>query len=555
MSPARSERSDNGRTADPIGALEGAVRAAAQELAGAGAVADGARLERPPRADFGDFSSNAPMLLAPTMGKPPREVAESLGARVGETLGAVLDRTEVAGPGFLNLFLADAWFREALGAAAAAGEDYGRSPETGQRFLVEFVSANPTGPITVAAGRHAAWGDSLCRILDAAGNAVEREYYVNDQGSQVLRFGESIRARARGEEPPEDGYRGDYVSALAERIPGAAEADPEELARAGVEAVVEGVRATLERFGVTYDRFFFEHVLQEEGAIERVLALLEERGHVYTREDALWLRTSELGDDKDRVLRRASGEYTYFATDIAYHANKLERGYDRVIDLLGADHHGYVARMNAAWRALGGGPEALELLIMQLVSLLEHRERVQMSKRQGDFVTLDELIDDIGVDAARFFMLQRSHDTTLDLDLALAREESQDNPVYYVQYAHARIASILRKAKKKRVADALAADLTARDDELHPSERDLLKRLLEFPGEVATAAERRAPHRLTVYAHDVAQHFSAFYRDCRVVGAAEDGEDEDFRLVLSVQAKRVIARSLDLLGVSAPEQM
>ena len=217
MSPARSERSDNGRTADPIGALEGAVRAAAQELAGAGAVADGARLERPPRADFGDFSSNAPMLLAPTMGKPPREVAESLGARVGETLGAVLDRTEVAGPGFLNLFLADAWFREALGAAAAAGEDYGRSPETGQRFLVEFVSANPTGPITVAAGRHAAWGDSLCRILDLAGNAVEREYYVNDQGSQVLRFGESIRARARGEEPPEDGYRGDYVSELAKR--------------------------------------------------------------------------------------------------------------------------------------------------------------------------------------------------------------------------------------------------------------------------------------------------------------------------------------------------
>jgi arginyl-tRNA synthetase len=255
------------------------------------------------------------------------------------------------------------------------------------------------------------------------------------------------------------------------------------------------------------------------------------------------------------VLVRSGGEETYFAADIAYHEDKLERGFERVIDIWGADHHGYVSRMQAAWQALGGDPGRLEILIMQLVNLMEGGQRAQMSKRRGEFVTLDDLIDDIGVDAARFFMLQRSHDTTLDLDLQLAREESQENPVYYVQYAHARIASILRKAGDSRVAAALAADLAHSPEELHPSARALLKRLLEFPEEVALAADRRAPHRLTAYAHEVAQAFSAFYRDVRVVGAAEEGGDEDFRIALSVQAMRVIGRSLDLLGVEAPDSM
>ena len=540
-------------SSDPIQALEGVVSAAAVDLSGAPIA--GAKLERPPRPDFGDFSSNAPMLLAPVMRDQPRSVAERLGERIREALGPALDRAEVAGPGFLNLFLADAWFRDALGAASTAGDAYGRLPATGLRHLVEFVSANPTGPITVASGRHAAWGDALCRILEAAGHEVGREYYVNDEGTQVLRFGESIQARARGEEPPEDGYRGEYVADLAARLDGAADDGPGELARHGVELMVQEIRTTLERFRVRIDRFFHESEVHDKGEIEQALDLLRQRGHVYEHEGAVWLRTSELGDDKDRVLRRADGNYTYFASDIAYHLDKRERGFDRMIDLWGADHHGYVARMHAAWHALGGEPDALELLIMQLVNLVEHGQRVQMSKREGEIVTLDDLIDDIGVDAARFFMLQRSHDTTLDLDLALAREQSQDNPVYYVQYAHARIASILRKAGEERVAEALAADLSARDDALHPSERDLVKRLLELPAEIATAAERRAPHRLTVYAHDVAQQFSAFYRDCRVVGAAEIGEDEDFRLTLSVQAKRVIARSLDLMGVEAPERM
>jgi arginyl-tRNA synthetase len=544
------------RSTDPIGELAATVRSAAEELGGGSPAAASARLERPPRPDFGDFSSNAPMLLAPALGEPPRSVAERLGELVRERMDGGLERVEVAGPGFLNLFLSGSWFRGALSGALAAGDGYGgglvASPE---RVQVEFVSANPTGPITVASGRHAAWGDSLARILELAGHDVDREYYVNDHGSQVLRFGESIQARARGGEPPEDGYRGDYVRELAERIPGAADGDPWQVARAGIDLMVEQVRETLERFRVRFHRFFHEASLHESGAIERALELLERNGHTYVHDGALWLRTTALGDDKDRVLRRSSGDYTYFAADIAYHLDKRERGLERVIDLWGADHHGHVTRMLIAWEALGGEPGRLELLIMQMVSLTEHGQRAQMSKREGEFVTLDDLIEDIGVDAARYYLLQRSHDTTLDLDLARAREQSQENPVYYVQYAHARIASILRKAGEERVDAALTCDLTARDDPLHPSERDLVKRLLELPGEVLVAAERRAPHRFTDYSLEVARQFSAFYRDCRVVGAAEDGDDEDLRIAVSVATMRVLARSLDLLGVEAPEHM
>ncbi len=541
--------------ADPIADLAATVRSAAEELGGGAAIA-GAKLDRPPRPDFGDFSSNAPMLLAPTLGEPPRAVAEKLGSLVTERLDGAIDRVEVAGPGFLNLFLSDAWFRGSLAGALAGGEEYGGGTvDAPERVQVEFVSANPTGPLTVASGRHAAWGDSLCRILEFAGHDVDREYYVNDHGSQVLRLGESIRARARGEEPPEDGYRGAYVEELAEQIPDAAEGEPWELARAAVAVMVEQLRTTLERFRVRFDRFFSETSLHDEGKIAHAIELLRERGHLYEHDEALWVRTTALGDDKDRVLRRGSGEYTYFAADIAYHLDKRERGLERVIDLWGADHHGHVKRMHAMWEALGGEPGRLELLIMQLVNLLERGQRVQMSKREGEFVTLDDLIDDIGVDAARYFLLQRSHDTTLDLDLAQAREQSQDNPVYYVQYAHARIASILRKAGDEAVAEAVGEDLSARGGELHPSERDLVKKLLELPSEVSVAADRRAPHRITDYSLEAARQFSAFYRDCKVVGAAEDGEDEAFRLALCVQTKRVLARSLDLLGVSAPEQM
>jgi arginyl-tRNA synthetase len=537
---------------DPVADLRGAVGEVATELRGDGAV-DMPALERPPRPDFGDYSTNAAMLLAPALGESPRAIAERLGEALGDRLGTAVERVEIAGPGFLNLFMADAWYLGALAGLLAAGERYGEGrPGTVERVNVEFVSANPTGPLTVASGRHAAYGDSLCRILALAGHEVEREYYVNDYGTQVQRFGESIHARARGEEPPEDGYRGDYVTELAERIRGAAEADADELALRGVELMLESVRDTLERFRVHMDRFTSERELHEEGMLERALGRLEQ---VFSSEGAEWLRTTSFGDDKDRVLRRSSGELTYFATDIAYHEHKRARGYDRVIDVLGADHHGYVRRLMAAWQALDGEAERFEVLIMQLVNLTEAGQRVQMSKRAGALVSLDDLLDDIGVDAARWFLLQRSHDTPLDLDLALARRHTQENPVYYVQYAHARIASILRKAGTERVEAALAADLGASPEQLHPSARALVKRLLEFPGEVQEAATRRAPHRLTTYLHETAQEFSAFYRDVRVVGAAEEGGDEDVRLATCCMTKRVIARGLDLLGVSAPEEM
>ncbi|HEY6777343.1 MAG TPA: arginine--tRNA ligase [Thermoleophilaceae bacterium] len=533
---------------DPVTELSSTVSAAAAAVAGDGRM-EQPRLDRPPRPDFGDYSTNAAMLLAPTLGEAPRAIAERLGGELGERLGAAVERVEIAGPGFLNLFMADAWYLDALATLLTAGERYGAG-DGGERLNVEFVSANPTGPITVASGRHAAYGDSLCRILELAGNEVEREYYVNDFGSQVRKFGEAIRGRARGKEPEE--YRGEYVAELAARIQGAAEADAAELAQRGIELILDGVRATFDRFRVRMDRFSSERSLHESGEVQAALDRLD---GLYEHEGALWLRTTAYGDDKDRVLRRSSGEYTYFASDIAYHLDKLERGYDRAIDIWGADHHGHMTRMNAVWRAMGGDPERLEIIIMQLVNLTERGARLQVSKRAGQIVTLDELLDDIGVDAARWFLISRSHDTTLDLDLELARSQSQDNPVYYVQYAHARIASILRKAREERVTDALRADLRASSERFHPSARALVKRLLDLPAVVSDAAERRAPHRITVYAHETAQEFSAFYRDCRVVGAAEEGGDEDVRLVVCVLAKRVIAQSLDLLGVEAPESM
>jgi len=534
---------------DPVAHLTTAVEETAADLAGNGRRA-GLKLDRPPRPDFGDYSTNAAMLLAPTMGEAPRAIAEKLGERLGERLGETVERVEIAGPGFLNLFMADSWYLDTLATLLEAGEEYGAG-SGGEHVNLEFVSANPTGPMTIASARHAAYGDALARILERAGHRVEREYYVNDAGSQVRRFGESIQARARGEEPPEDGYLGDYVRELAERIEGAADADPDELARRGIDLMLEGVRASLERFRVRMDHFFSERTLHEAGAVEAAL----ERLDVYEHDGALWLRTTAYGTDKDSVLRRSNGEWTYFASDIAYHLHKVARDYDRAIDIWGADHHGHVARMRAAWQALGGDPDAFEVLLMQLVNLTEHGERVKMSKRAGTLETLDDLLDDIGVDAARWFLTSRSSDTTLDLDLELARSKSQDNPVYYVQYAHARIASILRKAGEGRVKQALAADLRASSERFHPSARALVKRLLELPGEVRDAAERRAPHRITTYATETAQDFSAFYRDCRVVGAAQEGGDEDVRIAIAVLTKRVLAQALDLLGVEAPEAM
>jgi arginyl-tRNA synthetase len=554
---------------DPLEELRLAVRAAADSLRDGAPGSVAPALERPPSPELGDYSTNAAMLLAPVRREAPRELAERLRDELGARLGGSAERIEVAGQGFVNVFLADRWHRESLAALLAAG-DFGRgAPERPERVLVEFVSANPTGPLTVASGRGAAYGDSLARSLELAGHQVEREYLLNDVGGQVRLFAESIAARMEGHEPPDDGYSGEYVVELADRLVagGADPSDLEDLARRGTEEMRRRIEATLDRFGVRFDTWFSERSLHEKGRIEESLDDLRARGHVYESEGAVWLRTTEFGDDKDRVLIRSGGQPTYFAADIAYHRDKLRRGAGRLIDPLGADHHGYVPRMRAAIEALGQDPHVYEAPIIQLVHLVEGGMRAQMSKRRGEFVTLDELVEDIGVDAARFFMLQRSHDTTLDLDLELARRQSQDNPVYYVQYAHARIASILRKAVEEGRAPAGGEDGRADEGALtragaaevalaaaaEPAERGLVQRLLELPGEAAAAAERRAPHRLAAYATAAAADFHAFYRDCQVVGAEEGLESA--RLALCVGAKRVIARTLGLLGVSAPERM
>jgi len=518
----------------------------------AGAPVSGIRVERPPRAELGDYSTNAPLLLAPRLGQPPREVAARLADELGGRLGDALTRSDVAGPGFLNLYLSDSWFAGALEKILGAGERYGaRTLDPPVPIDVEFVSANPTGPLHIGHARQAAYGDALARMLELRGHAVTREFYINDYGSQIVRLAESIRALALGEPVPADGYHGDYVGELvpAQR---ARELDLDTLGREAVEACLLRIRASLDRFRVRHDVWFSERSLHESGAVDRVLAMLDERGETYTQEGARWLRTTDHGDDKDRVIVRSNGEHTYFTSDIAYLEDKLERGFARLVYVWGADHHGYIARMRAACEALGGDPDEVEIVIQQFVHLLGVEGRTAMSKREGEYVTLDELVAEIGVDAARFFLLARSHDTTVDLDLDLAVRQSSDNPVYYVQYAHARIASMLGRLAGERVEEALAAVVPG--EPLHPSERALILRLASFPDELEDAAARRAPHRLTGYAVELAQDFTAFYRDCRVVGA-EPRQTESWRIALALAAQHTIAGALDLLGVSAPSQM
>jgi len=541
-----------------IDGLRAALLAAATALAGEDvAHRQEIGLERPPRPELGDYSTNAALLLAKGLASPPRDVAERLGAELQRELGASLERFEVAGPGFLNLFMGEGWFRAALHGVLDAGESFGAGAGGSEKILIEFVSANPTGPMHVGHARNAAYGDALGRVLSFHGHAVVREFYVNDAGSQVRKLGESIQALARGEEVPEDGYKGDYVKALVSSLADASTQDPAELGRAAVTLMVEQTRQSLAGFDVRdFDHWIYESELYRgtPSPVEHTLALLEEQGHTYRSEGALWLRTTAYGDDKDRVLVRSSGEHTYFASDIAYHQDKRERGFERQIDVWGADHHGYMARMKAAYEALGGDPGRLEMLIMQLVHLVRRGERAQMSKRAGEFVTLDDLVGEIGVDAARWFLLSRSHDTTIDLDLDLAREQSAENPVYYVQYAHARIASVLAKAGVERVAAAPAELHSDSSLSLHASERGLVKRLLAFPGEVEETARRRAPHRIAAYALELAQEFTAFYRDCHVLDVQPPAL-ESSRLALCVAAQRTIAASLELLGVSAPREM
>ena len=482
-------------------------------------------LERPSRAEHGDFATNVALRLGPSNGRPPRELAEQLAAEAAAL--EVVERAEVAGPGFLNLFLTPEWFSEALGEILEAGEQYGGGAvETSERVQVEMVSANPTGPLTVGSARNGAYGDAVARLLEFAGDKVEREYYFNDVGRQIELFRESVEARRRGEEPPADGYTGAYVAEIA-----AEEGDP-------VDRMLDEIKRELESFRIHFDSWVLQREIAE--TIPDVLPHVE----TYEAEGTVWAPTSRHGDDKDRPLVRSEdGSFLYFAADIAYVRNKFERGFDRLVYVLGADHHGYVARLKAAAALLGYDPERLEVLIYQLVHIVEGGQAKQSSKRRGDVVFLSELVEKIGVDAARWYLVSRGHDQTIEIDVDLARERSEKNPVYYVQYAHARIAGILRNAGD--------AEVSADGGDPAPEERDLIKRLVELPDVVAEATERRAPHRLPDYAIRLADDFHRFYHHHRVLGS----EQQAFRLGLVTATKAVLARSLDLIGVEAPDRM
>ena len=528
---------------------------------------DRVQLSLPKQAGHGDQATNIAMVLAKQAGKNPRELATAIVDGLADDLGDRLAKVEVAGPGFINLTFGDPLLREALAAITGAGRNWGGGTAAAvERINVEFVSANPTGPLHIGHARNAAYGDATARLLAFHGHEVEREYYVNDYGSQVKNLGASIAARARGEEVPEGGYQGDYVQELADSIPGAADKSVGELSALGVAEMLERARVTLDRFGVHFDRFFSERSLHEPSdasggasALDRALAIVKGNGELVERDGAWWLQTEKRGDDKDRVVIRGDGAPTYYASDLAYMRDKHDRGYDRQLLVLGADHHGYIGRMRAAFEAFGGDPDRLELLIMQLVNLVADGEPVKMSKRAGQFVTVDDLVGYVGVDAARWYLLQRSHDTAVELDIELARKESSENPVYYVQYAHARCCSVLEKVSPdaRALAEGLetdSAELLTLHASVEDAERALVLRLGELPAEVAVAADRRAPHRIATYALELAQTFTAFYRDCKIAGAEGDGV-EQWRAALTVATRDALATALELLGVSAPERM
>ena len=480
-------------------------------------------LERPQDPSHGDYATNVALQSAPQHKRAPREFAAELAERAA-TLDEV-ERAEVAGPGFVNLWVTTAWLAEAL---AEVGPDYGGGTAAEpQKIQVELVSANPAGPLTVGSARNGAYGDSVARLLAYAGHEVEREYYFNDSGRQIDLFRASVDARRRGEEPPEGGYQGDYVNELAQR-----DGDP-------VAHMLAEIRREVADFRIPIDTWRRQAEIEQK--VPEVLPKLD----TYEADGTLWARTSAYGDDKDRPLvRSADGSYLYFAADVAYVQDKLERGFDRAIYVLGADHHGYVARLKAAAAMLGYDPERIEALIYQLVHIVEGGRVKRISKRRGDVVFLRELVEKVGVDAARWYLVSRGHDQPIDIDVDLAAERTQKNPVYYVQYAHARIAGILRNAGDATVGGDPPA-------ELEREERDLIKRLTDFPVIAAEASERRAPHAIPIYAIRVADDFHRFYHEHRVV----ESETETFRLGLCRATQHVIARCLDLVGVEAPERM
>ena len=509
----------------PLPAVDPVARLAAELSEVVGAPLE---LERPSDPAHGDYATNAALRLAPERRQAPRELAEEIAAAA--TALPAVERAEIAGPGFVNLWLTDAWLADALGSIVGSGRDFGAGePAARERIQVEMVSANPTGPLTVASARNGAYGDSVARLFEFAGHEVEREYYYNDSGAQMEKFRASVEARRRGEEPPEDGYRGEYIDELA-----ASADDP-------VPRMLEQAERTLDRFRVHFDSWALQSKL--EGRFDEFLPRLD----TYEKDGAIWARSSKYGDEDDRVLIRSSehgGGPTYRAADVVYLADKLERGFDRAIYVLGADHHGTRNWYAAVARMLGYDPERIEVLIYQLVHLTSGGQQRKMSKRRGDVVFLDDFMDEVGVDAARWYLVNRGPDQTIEIDVDLAAERSQKNPVYYVQYAHARIAGILRNATGE------PSDTTP-SGPLESEERELIKRLLEFPVVAEEATERRGPQAIPVYAIRVADDFHRFYHEHRVLGS----EAEPFRLALVLAVQNVIARSLDLVGVEAPDRM
>jgi len=550
--------------ADLSRAVVDAVRRAVQAGQLTVEVPETVTIERPRSREHGDYATNVALQLARSAGRPPREVAAVVAERLGDVEG--IAAVEVAGPGFLNLRLAE----DALGgiarAAVRAGTAYGTSDAAaGQRVNLEFVSANPTGPVHVGAVRWAAVGDALARLLRASGASVATEYYFNDEGVQIDRFAESLRAAAAGEPAPPDGYGGTYIADIAATVIAdypdlmaqPREKQVEIFRREGVELMFAEIRRTLADFGVHFDVYFNERDLHARGDLDRALERLRAGGHVYDSDGAVWLRTTDFGDDKDRVLVKSDGDTTYFARDAAYYLDKRRRGFDRVVIMLGADHHGYVGRYRALAACFGDDPaQTLEILIGQMVRLLRGGEALRMSKRAGTVLTLEDLVEAVGVDAARYALARSSTDSTVDIDLDLWARQSSDNPVWYVQYVAARTAGVRRNAAEVGISyelDSVDVGLLT-----SPREVELLGALGEFPRVVASAAELRAPHRVARYLEEsVAPAFHRFYDECRVIplGDEEPGPLHAARLLLVDATRVVVANGLGLLGVSAPERM
>jgi len=524
-------------------------------------------VERPRSRDHGDWATNVALQLAKRVGMPPRDVARVLADRLAGVPGVAA--VDIAGPGFLNITLDTAAAGGLARVVVEAGSAYGTNHAlAGQRINLEFVSANPTGPLHIGSVRWAAVGDSLARMLQACGADVAREYYFNDAGAQIERFARSLLARARNEEAPKDGYGGQYIADIADQVVadavGAGEPDPTALPDAeaqeafrvrGVDLMFAEIKAKLHEFGVDFDVYFHEAALHDSGAVEHAVARLRELGHVFEADGATWLRTTDFGDDKDRVIIKSDGGPAYIAGDLAYYLDKRERGFDRVIIMLGADHHGYIGRMMAMCAAFGDTPWVnLEILIGQMVNLLKEGQPVRMSKRAGTVVTIDDLVDAVGVDAARYSLARSSVDSMIDLDLDLLATATNENPVFYVQYAHARTSNVARNAAQLGVRRADGFDPSLLD---HISESTLLAKLGDFGRVVTQAAELREPHRVARYLEELAGAYHKWYDQRRVIPLGDEPVNDTHRtrLWLNDATRTVLANGLGLLGVSAPERM